>query len=122
MPFPVIITGQNYYEGTIVRTFQITPADISDVYVWLEYTITNYDNTEKRPYVQLDYGRYILGTDYEVEYSNNINIGTANVTIKGIGNYKGTIQKTFEITQTDLEIFSSKVQLEYNQIRFQLKH
>ncbi|MBC6696205.1 SH3 domain-containing protein [Terrisporobacter mayombei] len=38
-----------------------------------------------------------LGTDYEVNYSNNINVGVANVIITGIGGYEGTIKTTFEI-------------------------
>ena len=37
------------------------------------------------------------GTDYYVSYSNNINAGTATVTINGQGNYKGSITKTFTI-------------------------
>ena len=37
------------------------------------------------------------GTDYTVAYSNNKNIGTATVTIKGKGSYKGTVKKTFKI-------------------------
>lgn len=31
----------------------------------------------------------VKGTDYNVSYSNNVNIGTASVTITGIGNYAG---------------------------------
>ena len=37
------------------------------------------------------------GTDYTLSYKNNINPGTATVTIKGIGNYTGTMTKTFQI-------------------------
>lgn len=37
------------------------------------------------------------GTDYTVSYSNNKNVGTASVTIKGKGNYTGTIKKSFTI-------------------------
>ncbi len=40
----------------------------------------------------------VLGTDYSVSYSGNINVGTATVTINGINNYKDSIEKTFEIT------------------------
>lgn len=29
------------------------------------------------------------GTDYELEYENNVDPGTATVTVKGIGKYKG---------------------------------
>ncbi|MCI7505232.1 MAG: hypothetical protein MSA55_04565 [Coriobacteriaceae bacterium] len=35
--------------------------------------------------------------DYTIEYSNNINAGTATVTIRGIGDYYGTVRKTFKI-------------------------
>ena len=38
-----------------------------------------------------------LGTDYTVEYSNNIYAGTAKATITGKGNYSGTVKKSFEI-------------------------
>ena len=40
-----------------------------------------------------------LGTDYTIEYSDNTNVGTASVTITGIGNYSGTITKTFAINK-----------------------
>ena len=39
----------------------------------------------------------VLGTDYEVSYSDNTNVGTATAKITGIGNYSGTIEKTFSI-------------------------
>lgn len=40
--------------------------------------------------------------DYIVEYSNNVNPGTAKVVIKGIGNYAGTMEKTFTIQKGNL--------------------
>lgn len=39
----------------------------------------------------------IKETDYTVSYGNNINVGTANVTIKGKNNYTGTKAITFAI-------------------------
>ena len=39
------------------------------------------------------------GTDYLLSYQNNINAGTATVTITGKGNYSGTITKTFKINK-----------------------
>lgn len=39
----------------------------------------------------------IEGTDYTVSYSNNTNIGTATVTINGIGNYTGSVTAYFSI-------------------------
>lgn len=40
--------------------------------------------------------------DYTVSYSNNINAGTATVTIMGIGFYEGTTGTTFRITSRSI--------------------
>ena len=65
------------------------------------------DTTEKEstgaaiePEVTVKDGDKVLveGTDYTVEYTNNVAPGTATVTVKGIGNYKGLVEKTFTIT------------------------
>ena len=37
------------------------------------------------------------GTDYKLSYSNNVNAGTATVTITGMGNYTGSRNVTFTI-------------------------
>ncbi len=39
------------------------------------------------------------GTDYTVSYKNNKNAGKATMTIKGKGNYKGSVNKTFKINK-----------------------
>ena len=44
------------------------------------------------------------GTDYTVSRANNTNIGTATVTVKGIGSYTGSVETTFEITKKAAEI------------------
>ena len=41
----------------------------------------------------------MLGTDYEVAYSNNISAGTATITITGKGNYAKKTSKTFNIVE-----------------------
>lgn len=45
-----------------------------------------------------------LNVDYTVTYRNNINVGgeKATVTIKGIGEYQGTVTKEFDITQKSI--------------------
>lgn len=40
--------------------------------------------------------------DYTVSYSNNINAGTATVTIMEIGSYEGTTGTTFQITSRSM--------------------
>lgn len=37
------------------------------------------------------------GADYSVTYANNVNAGTASVTVTGKGSYNGTVTKTFRI-------------------------
>ncbi len=52
------------------------------------------------PAVGVTYGGKALvkDKDYKAVYSNNKNIGTAKVVISGIGDYTGTVTKTFKIT------------------------
>ncbi|MBQ9061812.1 MAG: leucine-rich repeat protein [Eubacterium sp.] len=38
-------------------------------------------------------------TDYTISYSNNINVGTATLIIEGVGDYTGSITKTFNINK-----------------------
>ena len=41
------------------------------------------------------------GTDYTLAYSDNVDVGTATVTVTGIGDYAGTATKTFNIDKAD---------------------
>ena len=41
-------------------------------------------------------------TDYTVKYQNNLNAGTATVTLTGKGNYSGSVNKDFTIKQKDV--------------------
>ena len=96
----VRITGAGNYTGTISKTFTISAKPINEATVTLEKTSYAYDGTEKQPSVVVkdDSTTLINGTDYTVSYSNNVNVGTATVTITGKGNYSGTISKTFTIS------------------------
>ena len=40
--------------------------------------------------------------DYTVSYENNLNVGTATVTIRGKGDFTGTIRKTFRIAAREI--------------------
>ena len=64
-----------------------------------------YDGTAKTPEVTVKIDENALGegADYEVEYSNNTDAGTATVTIIGKGEYENTrTSKTFKIAQKDV--------------------
>lgn len=49
------------------------------------------------PKITLDGKKLKKGTDYRLTYSDNTDIGTASITVVGIGNYKGIIRTTFKI-------------------------
>ncbi len=93
----VIITGKGNYSGTVEKTFTITAKKLDAAVRGIEdKTYTGSVLTQK--IIVKDGSKPLIeGTDYTVGYQNNTNIGTATVTITGIGNYTGTIKITFEI-------------------------
>lgn len=107
----VSITGIGLYTGTVVRTFKILGGSIKNA------VITNFSPTaeysgqeiEQEAELVLNGKKLTLGTsaddpnaDYIVLYSNNLNVGTATVTYKGINGYIGTVQKKFKINKKAL--------------------
>lgn len=74
------------------------PLDLCSVSV--EEKRVAYDGTQKTPVVTvLDDTKLIEGQDYEVSYQNNQEVGTASITVKGVGNYSGEKILEFEIVQ-----------------------
>ncbi len=59
----------------------------------------NYTGKEITPAVtvRVNGRKLVKGTDYDVNYYDNINEGTATVRIRGKGNYSGTLYEQFEI-------------------------
>ena len=56
----------------------------------------------QNPTVKLGNKTLTKGTDYTLSYANNMNAGTATVTITGKGSYTGTINKTFTINKASI--------------------
>ena len=57
----------------------------------------------------------VEGTDYELSYSKDVtNAGTVTVTVKGIGNYEGSFEVTYEITKRDVTLTSGSASRVYN--------
>ena len=55
------------------------------------------------------------GTDYELSYSEDvINAGTVTVTVKGIGNYEGSFEVTYEITKRNVTLTSGSASKVYD--------
>ena len=97
----VTITGKGNYQGTITKSFTIKTVSIEDKEVNISATEFVYDGTAKTPVISIL--GLIKDVDYKVEYSDNIFAGTAKAVIMGIGNYTGTVEKTFTITALPLD-------------------
>lgn len=99
----VTITGKGNYSGTKEVTFEIVEKSLTNV---IASAIANqtYTGTAITPSVTVKDGATTLvkDTDYTMSYSNNVNVGTATVTITGKGNYSGTKEVTFTIVAKSL--------------------
>lgn len=107
----VKITGKGSYKGSYTVNFKILPCAISKAGI-RKIIDQRYNGNEIKPSVSLTYKYKTLkkGTDYIVSYSNNINAGTATVTITGIGSYEGTASTTFQIKPRSLrEVTARKI-------------
>lgn len=73
--------------------------DISNASVALYGKVYTYDGTPHCPAVSVQYDgcELINGTDYDVEYINNTEIGWATARIKGKGFYKGSADEIYSI-------------------------
>ena len=57
----------------------------------------------------------VEGTDYTLTYSGDLtNVGTVTITIKGIGNYTGTVVRTYAITPAPLSITTDSANKVYD--------
>lgn len=100
----VTISGKGNYTGVVERTFDIKKKNLSNI------SIRNipdqvYTGAAIQPIVSLEldiYTALTAGVDYMVSYQNNVNVGTATVKVQGVGNYTGSIEKTFKITPKSL--------------------
>ena len=63
-----------------------------------------YNGTAQQPYITVTLGGKTLNaaSDYNVQYTNNVNAGNASVTIVGTGDYVGTRTATFVIKPVDI--------------------
>ena len=106
------IQGLGTYTGTKTGSFIIAAIPLPSYlrYYSLEYSNCDYTGEEIKPAVTCD--GLTEGTDFTVSYKDNINAGTAQVIITGIGNYSGTYTLEFTINLvticTDVSQLQSK--------------
>lgn len=93
------------YEIVLTETyFEIAAKQISDDSVIVE-SLSNerYTGSALEPSVEIHDGSKILkeGQDYTLWYTDNVSVGTAVVTIDGIGNYTGSREVMFRIIKVN---------------------
>lgn len=127
----VSVTGLGRYIDSVECKYEILPADLKMAKITLSQNSYYYDGEKKTPEVTVSVGGVIVGKwseddDYEGEYGdydeeedsytpwititfkNNVNPGTATVTIIGSGtHYTGTVSKTFKILKQNQSIVTS---------------
>lgn len=98
-----VLTGIGKYAGTKKVTFRITGISLKGAAVsGIENRVYN-GNYQEHGLTVAQNGRTLTaGTDYDVVYADNRNVGKASVTIKGKGAYTGSIKKTFRIEKFDI--------------------
>lgn len=95
-----ISTSDEHYIGSRVFTFNILRKGINTVSIEAIPDAT-YTGSAIKPELTVKDGttKLVENKDYVIDCSNNTNIGTATVTIHGIGNYEGTKTTTFKIVK-----------------------
>lgn len=94
----VTVTAQGNYTGTITKNYVIASADLSKAVVAVipQQTETGLE-LEPSVSVSLDGIALTAGKDYDAVYENNVDPGTATVTITGKNGYVGEVQAEFTI-------------------------
>lgn len=97
-------TNDSYYIGTASGSFNIsnTAGGMELTGYASSYTYTGYAIT---PDIVVTMNGRVLnrGTDYVVSYSNNTNVGTATMTVTGIGSFSGTKTINYTIEAKNIE-------------------
>lgn len=108
--YTVIVKGKGRYVGELRTKLTISGTQIKTAKMEPIASVL-YDGKAQEPSITLYSKSGILlkeDKDYTVEYANNINAGNAQVIITGIGEYTGTVKKTFKITQLPIQILTGE--------------
>lgn len=106
-----LIKCKGDFSGEYVAYFSITPCDLTKVKdVSLTVNDAVYTGKAIKPTITLMNGKMKLqeNKDYTVSCTNNIEAGTAQVVITGIGNYVGVITREFRIIEKVSSDFTIK--------------
>ena len=96
--------NNNYNIETTPGSIHVIPSSITNYNVALDKNKYTYTGEEVIAVPILSLNGFVLADfNYELEYSNNINSGTATVVITGIGNYDDSISVNYVIEKAPCE-------------------
>lgn len=98
----VMVNGCGNYTGQLTAFFDIGLITIENVELSYENSF-EYTGQEIKPMVIIEGMKE--GIDYTVEYIDNQNVGDGKLIVTGIGNYVGSIERTFEIIPKSLLVY-----------------
>ena len=104
----IVVTGTGAYTGVIDKAFRVVSGEqqLTSIKGAQLSSLSAQSFTggaiEPALTVTLNGKTLTAGTDYEVTYENNVNVGTARVVVTGIGSYEGTLETTFVINALSL--------------------
>lgn len=97
-------TEDGGYKAVCVVTVSLPKASISGATVVVAGATYTGAPVEPEVSVTLGSRELVAGTDYDVEYSSNVNAGTATVRVAGKGNYEGVATQTFLIARAEVAV------------------
>ena len=99
------------YIGETSTSFNILPADIDDAY-FAPIGDEIYTGNAIKPDVLVRFNGKTLvkGIDYDLSYSDNVEVGTAHVVVTGKGNFGGKREMTFNIVRPVIEFDQDMVE------------
>ena len=99
----ITITGKGDYTETKEISFQILPKKLTSPTI-AAIPDKTFTGSEIKPALTVKDGDRTLrsGTDYTLAYKNNVNVGTAAVTVNFKGNYSGSKSVNFKILKKTL--------------------
>ncbi len=102
------------YSGTASKTFTIQKKEVEAGFI-ADIEAVTYSGQAQTPDPAITFNDMTLvkGTDYLIGYTNNVNAGTATVTVTGIGFYSGNASKTFTIQKKALTVTADDKEVTY---------
>ncbi len=98
-------------EAVSIAVFEDEPRSIEGCSISVFNGGYVYNGSEKKPAVTVKDGSSTLteGKDYSLTYSDNVNAGTAKVTVSGMGSYSGESVQSFRIMPARIEAYKLSI-------------